>query len=713
MSFQEFKNKLRGLSIQKKILVINLTVTTIALMFAVVMAVVGEYISKRDYMMDSLQMQSKMVGSNTTAALVFNDKNGALDILQAFSLSSDVHVAAIYDTEKSAFASYIKQGVDIDLRQINKSFAYDDAVNTKAHTHESATFLGNKVHIIEEIKFDNEIIGYLFIQADMSSLQNDIVSYLLYTASVAFLGLALASLLLLKLRKSITRPLDKLTDLMDTVIQKNDYSVRIKNYSNDEIGKLSQGFNEMLAHIQVNDEKLAYELSERYKAEKYLDKLAYYDVTTDLPNRHFFQEHLGRAVEHAITTKQKMALLFLDLDNFKIVNDTAGHQTGDLLLKQASSRLSNVLRAHDYICRIGGDEFAIIIEDINDINDVSIVTQKCIESLSNPFVFDDNKFFVGVSIGVSVCPDDTITANELLVNADVAMYEAKLNGKNNYKFFDKEMNEVNSLKYQLENDLRQAVNKNQMELFYQPQIDSRTGALTGVEALMRWNHPEKGMVSPGRFIPIAEETGLILMLGEWLFNTVCEHGKQIVNTNLSEITIAINISGMQIRESDFINKVHNALEKSGLNPSFLEIELTESILMDDSDLVIEKVKQLNNLGVKVAIDDFGTGFSSMNYLKSFPVNKLKIDKSFISGLPQSSEDMAITKAIIAMSHGMDIKVVAEGVEHEDQVDFLRENNCDLFQGFYFAKPMPFDAFLRLKDRLQETNNQLRTIHSGL
>jgi diguanylate cyclase (GGDEF)-like protein len=497
---------------------------------------------------------------------------------------------------------------------------------------------------------------------------------------------------------------------MGSVIQENDYSIRVKNNSDDEIGVLSQGFNKMLAHIQVNDEQLAFELSERYKAEEHLDKLAYYDVTTDLPNRHFFHKQLDSAVELAITTKQKMVLLFLDLDNFKIVNDTAGHKIGDLLLKQASSRLSNVLRKNDYICRIGGDEFAIIIEDVNDIDNVSIVTKKCIESLSNPFIFDEHKFFIGVSIGVSICPDDTITANDLLVNADMAMYEAKIRGKNNYQYFNQEMNEVHSYKYQLESDLRHAVQKNQMELYYQPQVNADNGSLTGFEALMRWNHPEKGMIKPNEFVPIAEETGLISPLGKWLINTACQHGKQLIASGLENITIGINISAIQLRENTFVDDVTNALKSSGLDPTSLEIELTESILMDDSELVIKKVNQLKSLGIHIAIDDFGTGFSSMSYLKSFPVSKLKIDKSFILGLPKSSEDMAIVRAIIAMAHGLNINVIAEGVERSDQVELLRHYDCDMFQGYYYAKPMAFNDVLKLNSLQKNTNNKLRIVN---
>lgn len=709
MGFAQIKETLREGSIQKKLLVINLSVTTVALLFAVIMAVVGEYITKRDFIMESLQVQARMVANNTTAAIVFNDNKGARETLQAFAASSDVYTAIIYDEAGDVFASYVKDKAGA-IEKMPPVLPLDKGVsNSEEWLFEDSLILNNKIHISQSINFESKSIGSLFIQADISSLYDDILNYLFYTTSVALLGLALASLLLLKLRKSITRPLQQLTGLMGAVIKENDYSLRADNNSDDEIGVLSQGFNKMLAHIQVNDEKLAYELSERYKAEEHLDKLAYYDVTTDLPNRHFFHKQLDHAVDRAVTSKKKMVLLFLDLDNFKIVNDTAGHKTGDLLLKQASSRLSNVLRQNDYICRIGGDEFAIILENINGIDDVSIVTNKCIESLINPFVFDGNKFFIGVSIGVSICPDDTISANELLVNADMAMYEAKIRGKNNFQFFNNEMNEVHSHKYKLESDLRHAIQKNQLELYYQPQVDSDSGFLIGVEALMRWHHSEKGMVSPTEFIPIAEETGLILPLGKWLIDNACRQGKQLVDSGLEDIIIAINISGIQMREHTFIDGIKNALKDSGLAPESLEIELTESTLMSDSELIIQKVNELKNLGIHVSIDDFGTGFSSMNYLKSFPISKLKIDKSFVSGLPKSSEDIAIVRAIIAMAHGLGIEVIAEGVENVSQVEMLSNYDCDMFQGYYYAEPMPFNELLKLDSPQIKIKKKLRVI----
>jgi len=712
MAIKYLRHRLSRLSIQNKLLIINLTVTTTALLFAVIMTVYSEYSNNRSSVLESLLVRAKMVGSNSTAALVFDDAEGARDILQAFSESKDVQVAVIYDNNNRALARYIKQQSNAASGSHDTLESLDNVIDIEKPNEDIDFMLAKHINIIHNIEFDNETIGKLFIKADVSHLYDEIIQYLFFTSSMALVGLGLASILLLKLRQSITWPLQKLTSLMDSVTENNDYSIRAENDSSDEIGILSRGFNKMLKHIQINDEKLAHELAERYKAEEHLDKLAYYDVVTDLPNRHFFHQKLVQVIEQAINKKSIMALVFLDLDNFKIVNDTLGHNTGDLLLKQASSRLSSVVRQSDHICRIGGDEFAIIIENIKQIDDAAVVTTKCIESLSKPFVFDGKNFFIGVSIGISICPDDAITANDLLVNADMAMYEAKLNGKNNYQYYDRKMNVAHSKKYQLESDLRHAIEQDQLELHYQPQVDAQSGMLSGVEALMRWDHPEKGMIEPDVFIPVAEESGLILKLGEWLLNTACTHAKQIDSSALKGIRVAVNISAKQMLEKSFIDIVLTALKRSGASPSLLEFELTESILMDDGEILHSNVNQLKQLGISVVIDDFGAGFSSMGYLKSFPINMLKIDKSFISGLPDSSEDAAITQAVIAMSHSLNIKVIAEGVEHKSQVDLLRNYTCDYIQGYYYAKPMPFDDLFKLESCSKISSKQLHMIKGG-
>ena len=713
MGFRRIRKPLSALSIQNKLLVINLAATTIALLFAVIMAVRSEYITSRDSVMESLLIQARMVASNTTAALVFGDAKAAEDVLQAFSESSDVQLASIYSVDGKLLARYIKQGLAEEVTEHNLLGNYDRSGGVKTLTHDTGFLLKNKIDIAHDIDLENEMIGRLYIKADISHLIDDVIDYLYYTTMMALIGLGLASLLLLKLKSSVTRPLQELAEVMDTVIRNDDYSIRAKDNDIDEIGTLAKYFNKMLTHIQVNDEKLAHELSERNKAQKHLDKLAYYDVITDLPNRHFFHDHLNNAVARSIDSGRTLALLFLDLDDFKVINDTLGHKMGDLLLKQASARLSNVLREDDYICRVGGDEFAIVLEDVTEIESVPLVAEKCIRALSNPFVFEDRKFFIGVSIGVSICPDDAVNANVLLVNADMAMYEAKLHGKNNYQFFSSEINDVYSRKYQLQSDLRLAIKHNQLELYYQPQVSAKDESFVGVEALMRWNHPEKGIISPDEFIPIAEETGLIQSMGQWLIQTACHHGRQLVNSGLSDVTVAINISGLQIRDIGFTDVVSLALKHAGLEPRHLELELTESTLMNDGECVIDNLNRLQSLGVHIAIDDFGTGYSSMSYLKRFPINKLKIDRSFISGLPRSSEDVAITHAIIAMAHGLNLGVIAEGVETQAQAECLRAYNCDVFQGYYYARPMTFENLLEQNHRRNSKFSPLQIIKGGI
>jgi diguanylate cyclase (GGDEF)-like protein len=686
------------LSIQSKLLVIALSVTTIALVFAVIMAVQKEYVTHKAHLTKSLETQARMVAANTTAALIFDDKKGAEEILLSFSESENITKAVIFNASGMVMASYRKSD--------EKEITYKALNFSRPDSRDRYIDKDYEISIIQDIAFEGETIGKLFIRADISNIRDEIIEYLVYTSTAALIGLAIASILLLKLRKSIVQPIQRLTELMNTVTRDNDYSIRSDNTSEDEIGMLSQHFNTMLSHIQVNDEKLAHELTERYKAEKHLDKLAYYDLVTDLPNRHFFHERINNAVNNTIINEQQMVLLFLDLDNFKIVNDTLGHKTGDILLKQAASRLSNILRHHDYICRIGGDEFAIIIEDIENTDVTSIVIDKCIEAFSSPFVFDNNKFFIGVSIGVSICPDDATTANDLLVNADIAMYEAKIRGKNNYKFYNHQMNEAHSQRYHLESELRFAIQNAQMELYYQPQIDSKDGSISGIEALMRWNHPVKGVVTPDNFISVAEETGLIISLGQWLINTACMHGKQLEEAGFHDLTVAINISGIQIKDNKFISSISNALNRTQMNPGRLEIELTESTLMNDSEFVIDKLKQMKELGLKIAIDDFGTGYSSMSYLSSFSIDRLKIDRSFISSLPERAEDVAITGAIIAMAHGLGIEVVAEGVENETQAEFLRTSKCDMLQGYHYAMPMPFNDLLELMENKNKKSSKL-------
>lgn len=427
-------------------------------------------------------------------------------------------------------------------------------------------------------------------------------------------------------------------------------------------------------------------------AEERVGYLAYYDTTTHLPNRHAFNEHFESKLEAARRREHHLALLFLDLDDFKVVNDTLGHHIGDVLLKAVAERLSTCVRQGDAIYRVGGDEFAMMLEDVSEGEGAATVAEKFMRALTLPFLLEERSLYVGASIGISVFPQDGANTSALLRNADAAMYSAKERGKNNYRLFSAEMHEKASHRLALESDLRQALDRQEFELYYQPVVELASGRIVAVEALLRWHHPQKGMISPDAFIPLAEETGLIVPIGEWVLRTACAHA-QAWNAGGHDVQISVNLSGRQFREESLIETILGILRETALEPHQLVLEITESVLMEHAETTVARLYQLKDMGIYLSIDDFGTGYSSMTYLKRFPVGKLKIDQGFIRDIPGDSEDAAITTATIQMAHGLKLQVVAEGIETEAQADFLSEHGCDLGQGYLFSRPLRHAALL--------------------
>jgi diguanylate cyclase (GGDEF)-like protein len=505
---------------------------------------------------------------------------------------------------------------------------------------------------------------------------------------MAAMALAVGFALISKLQRAITMPITRLADLSRRISDDKDYSIRTTVESTDEIGSLAKSFNEMLAQIQVRDAELKHELVERKRAEERLDHLANYDTVTGLPNRYYFNERLSMALSKAKQSREAVALMFLDLDNFKVVNDTLGHHVGDEVLQYVAHRLQRILRPGEAICRVGGDEFAVILENINDPSQATLVAGKCIKALSGVIDFNGNDVYVSVSIGISLYPQDTTDMHELLKNADTAMYHAKAKGKNTSQIFLPEMTGIAQKRLTVETSLRRAIERNEFHLYYQPLISLPDRQMVGVEALIRWMHPELGVVSPTEFIPLAEETGLIVPIGTWVLRTACAQAKAWNDMGLKPIGVAVNLSGRQFKEDNIVEVVFAALRETGLDPQLLELELTESTLMDSDSATLTKLHELNRVGIKLSVDDFGTGYSSMSSLKNFPISVLKVDRSFVRDLPKDSDDAAITEAIIAMAKSLKIDVTAEGVETEEQARFLEEKNCNRCQGFYFSRPVP-------------------------
>lgn len=433
------------------------------------------------------------------------------------------------------------------------------------------------------------------------------------------------------------------------------------------------------------------DISERRQAEADLHRLAYYDNLTGLPNRLLFNDRVQQALIDAKRRNRFVALMMLDMDRFKVVNDTMGHDAGDALLCEIAARLQRSIRETDTVSRLGGDEFALLFTDVTDSQHVAHLAQLVLAQFVTPVAIDGREIFSGASIGVVLYPTDTEDGDSLLKFADSAMYHAKESGRNNYQFYSQDMTASAQQRLRLETELRLAVDRGELFLHYQPQVDARTNRITGVEALLRWQDSAGDSISPAQFIPLAEETGLIVPIGKWVLKTACEQLKRWHEAGHEDIVMSVNVASRQFRDLLFHDTVRQAIESSGIPPGALELEITESILLENSGDTRHTLQEIKALGASLAIDDFGTGYSSLSYLKRFPIDRVKIDQSFVRDLATDSEDLAIVKAIIALAQAMRLQVIAEGVETAEQLALLQSENCHDYQGYLFARPMDADS----------------------
>ncbi|MGA9257907.1 MAG: EAL domain-containing protein [Candidatus Sulfotelmatobacter sp.] len=449
------------------------------------------------------------------------------------------------------------------------------------------------------------------------------------------------------------------------------------------------------------------DITDRKVAEGRVQYLAYYDALTGLPNRTLLQDRLTKTLAGARRQKDKVALLFLDLDGFKNINDSLGHAVGDLLLQEIAARLKTWGREQDTVARLGGDEFLIMLTGVKDVPDVAVAAERLMDAMTAAFVVQGHSLSIGCCIGISIFPEHGADGETLISRADAAMYSAKEYGRNNFRFFTEDMNTQVVERLTLENSLRLALEKKELFLVYQPQMDIATGRITGLEALLRWRHPELGLVPPDKFIRIAENSGLIVPIGEWVLRTACSQARKWQDEGFPALTVAVNVSAIQFRQESFGEVIRKVLHETGLPPQYLELELTESLLLTNADLMLSVIQKLKATGVTLAIDDFGTGYSNFTSLRRFGVNKLKIDRSFISDVATNPDDSAITAAIINMAKSLRLKVIAEGVENEAQMSFLRAHHCDEIQGYYFSRPLAFD---KVADKLRDNVVQTQAEH---
>ena len=451
------------------------------------------------------------------------------------------------------------------------------------------------------------------------------------------------------------------------------------------------------------------DISARRRDEARLDELVNYDALTSLPNRALFRQRLQRSLARAQRFNEGLAVLCMDLDRFKNVNDALGHDTGDRVLQAVAERLKGGLREVDTLACLGGDEFAVLLERVSDTRFVGSVARKLLQTIAEVLMLDDQEYHITASIGISTYPADGSDATTLLKYADIAMHRAKERGMNNSQFYAAAMNAHSMARLSLETGLRHALERGEFLLHYQPKVDIASGRITGMEALLRWMRPgsdrgecKAGMVSPADFIPLAEETGLIVPIGAWVLKAACERNRAWQRQGMPPLRVAVNLSARQFVQANLVSDVARVLDASGLAPAWLELEITESMVMGDPERAIQTLRQLKSMGIALAIDDFGTGYSSLGYLKRFPIDNIKIDRSFIKDIPRNNDDATITRTIIDMTHNLRLKVVAEGVETAAQLNFLREHGCDEMQGYYFSRPLAEDAFSTL---VQAQENQ--------
>jgi diguanylate cyclase (GGDEF)-like protein/PAS domain S-box-containing protein len=785
---------LRNLSISSKLTLVCLATSLLSLLIALAFIVAYDRYAFNENLKEQTLILASVISNRSSAAIVFDDSALASNNLQSLAFRKSITAACIYKLETKqpeikttvTLASYPVSGIKCPNYTPEETFIIDSSDQ-------------GYLEFIQPINLDGNIIGYLYLKStlvDLNARRNNRVNIFLLVLAFSFI---IAYLFSSFFSRRISKPLLALGKTATAIAQKDDYSIRAKKTSNDEVGQVVDSFNQMLELIEFEDASLR-ESEEKFRlisasskvgifqldidgnciyandemtlitglsipeimernwlstihpddvqatnikweamlherrpitlncrikahdtkwinghvslfyrsdnefigflgtinditevksAQIQLEHMAFYDTLTGLANRRLFRNRLEHVINNLSREGNNLGLILLDLDQFKNINDSLGHDAGDTLLIIIAERLQQCVRASDTVARLGGDEFAIILPHINSSFAISSIAQKILDSLKVPIILQETEVRITVSLGISLAPEDSDNAESLVKNADLALYRAKDHGRDNYQFFTKEMNTRLLDHLALIEDLRKAIDADEFHLVYQPQVSIQTGQMIGMEALIRWESPVRGLVNPLDFISVAEETGLIIPLGRWVITTACHQLQELHLAGLidNDVVMTVNLSVKQFQDEELVSFIAAKMKEFDVKPHQFEVELTESVLMENLDDAVSKLNQLQNLGVLVSIDDFGTGYSSLGYLKRLPVNILKVDRSFIKDIPHDKDDMEITSAVIAMAHNLEYTVVAEGVETKEQLDFLHSCRCDYAQGYFFSKPL--------------------------
>lgn len=706
---------LRDFPIRKKLMLIVMLISTVSLLLASLAFIITDRNNTRQAAGDNLATIAEIIADNSSAAVIFGDMSAAEETLTLLKQQENIQFAAILLKNNELFASYNKPG----LRYPSPSLMQEADV---------AVFHESHVEIYTRMNYDGDHIGYVYIRSDNKKLKEQTVWHIIFTLCAIFASLLVAYILTSYLQKYITSPILRLSSIARRITTEKNYTLRVVGDSKDELGNLIIDFNAMLEEIQLRDtelklnkemleervsrrtdelkvsnKKLEEAMIQAKSVAKEMKHQAHHDILTGLPNRMLLNDRINNALAHANREDNVLAILFLDLDRFKIINDSLGHSIGDELLKIVSDRVSSCVRNEDTVARLGGDEFVVLLSRINGARDAGKIANTITNALQEPIVCQGHELSVTTSIGISIYPYDGLDADTLLKNADISMYRAKELGRNKHIYYTAEMNAESRKQLAIETNLRKAMERNELYVLYQPKVDITTNRIVGAEALLRWEHPIMGHISPEDFIPIAEDSGLIIPIGEWVLNKALKQQKEWHDDGYPDLKIAVNISATQLARPGLINAVENALNNSGINPERVDLEITENVVMQNIDHVITTLNEIKNFGINISMDDFGTGYSSLSYLRKLPIDTVKIDRSFVRNIPHDKEDVSIAQAIIAMSKSLGLQIIAEGVENIKQVNFFKQEGCTIVQGFLFSKPVSAPDFKLMLDNQENLN----------
>ena len=612
-------------------------------------------------LIEDMNSKINLLAATSRSALIFNDNEAGNVLLSSLKKYKATRYVQIYNTDMELFAEYKRVGQVIDI-------PVEDYKN-------NAFFKNENVYLSQRIMMGDDYLGVIVLSADTKSLNVQKNNYLLISSSVLFASLIMAFILNWQLQKRLTAPILELINLVGYIAENKSYHKRLDTHRGDEIGELILGVNTMLDTIETH--------------ERQLFQRANYDELTQLPNRHLLMERLSHGIHAAKRSKTEIALLFLDLDRFKIINDSLGHRIGDELLVQVAAKLSNTLRKSDSISRWGGDEFVILLENVEGVFHIEHIIKKIILELCRPMVVEDHLLHVSTSIGVARFPKDGKDSLSLLKHADISMYKAKEKGLGKHEYFERGMLNDSVQRLTMEMQVHKALENKDFFLVYQPQVAVDSECIVGFEALIRWNLNGR-FVPPTEFLPVIEEVGLMYELSLWILAQACKQNKMWQRAGFSPVTVAVNLSASFIMHPDCVENIQSTLTDTGLAPKYLEIELTENTFINSRITAVSVLRTLQAIGINIAIDDFGTGYSCMSYLKDLPIGTLKIDGSFITGLGQSQANEGIVQSIITLGKSLDMMIVAECVETEQQRSILQSMKCDIIQGYLFSPPLIVD-----------------------